>query len=179
MTSNEQNNDNNWNWGDLVEVAGGVSTVVKLLSLLKNARGGVQLPTPFEGPAVGIPMRSAVASAEEVTPMASQAFYGLNDVAPLASQAFQGLTETLPIIAPEIAEVAGAGLSLGPIGLGLGLAGLAGSGLYYLGKQLLDKNPNDRVAQSIVKHEEAKHRRAKHLSVHMFADDNFSQAGIV
>ena len=36
MTSNEQNNDNNWNWGDLIEGAGGVSSVVKLLSLLKN-----------------------------------------------------------------------------------------------------------------------------------------------
>ena len=164
-TKDENNNDGNWNWKDLIEGAGGVSTVVKLLSLLKNARGGVQLPTAFEGPAVGMPIRSAVASAEEVVPM--------------APQAFQGLTEAVPIIAPEVAEVAGAGLGLGPIGLGAGLAGLAGSGLYYLSKQLLDKNPSDRVAQSVVKQEIQKHHRAKRLAVHMFDNDNWSQAGIV
>ena len=105
MTSNEQNNDNNWNWTDLIESAGGVSSVVKLLSLLKGSGGvGLQIPAPFESPAVGIPMRSAVASAEEVVPTAMQAFQGLNEVVPLASQAFNGLTEALPIIMPEIAN---------------------------------------------------------------------------
>ena len=166
MTTNETDNNDNWNWKDLIESAGGVSSVVELLSLLKNVGGGgLQLPEPYVGSAVGMPMRSAVTSAEEVVPMASQAFYGL--------------TEALPITAPEVAEVAGIGASLGPIGLGVGLAGLAGSGLYYLGKQLLNKNPNDRVAQSIVKHEIQKHHRAKRLAVHMFDNDNWSQAGIV
>ena len=178
-TKDENNNDGNWNWKDLIEGAGGVSTVVKLLSLLKNARGGVQLPTAFEGPAVGMPIRSAVASAEEVVPTATQAFQGLNEVAPLASQAFQGLTEAIPAIAPEVAEVAGAGLGLGPLGLTAGLAGLAGSGLFYLSKQLLGKNPDDRVAQSIVKQEAAKHHRAKRLAVHVFDNDSWSQAGVV
>ena len=138
--------------------------------MLKNARGGVQLPTPFEGPAVGLPIRTAQA---------------VQEVLPTASQAFNGLVETLPEVAPEIgavlpevAEVAGAGLGLGPIGLTVGLTGLAGSGLYFLGKHLLEKNPNDRVAQSLVKHEIYKHHRAKRLSVHMF-DNNWSQAGIV
>ena len=176
MTTNEQNNDSNWNWKDLIESAGGVSSVVKLLSMLKNAGGsGLQIPEAYVGSAVGMPMRSAVASAEEVIPTAAQAFYGLNDVVPLASQAFHGLTETLPIIAPEVAEVA----SLGPIGLGLAGVGAAAGGLYYLGKKMLDHNNNDRVAKSIVQHEETKHRRAKHLSIHMFSDDNWAQAGRV
>ena len=178
MTTNETDNNDNGNWKDLTESAGGVSSVVKLLSLPKNAGGGVVLPEPYVGSAVGLPMRSAVASADEVVPMASQAFQGLNDVVPLASQAFNGLSEALPIIAPEVAEVAGLGASLGTLGLGLAGVGAAAGGLYYLGKRMLDHNNDDRVAKSIVQHEEAKHRRAKHLSVHMFADDNFSQAGI-
>ena len=176
MTSNEQNNDKNWNWKDLIEGAGGVSSVVKLLSMLKNVGGGVVLPEPYVGSAVGMPMRSAIASAEEVLPTAAQAFQGLTsaeEVVPLASQAFFGL-------APEILpEVAGAGLSLGPIGLGLAGVGAAAGGLYYLGKKMLDHNNNDRVAKSIVQHEETKHRRAKHLSIHMFSDDNWAQAGRV
>ena len=90
MTTNGQNNDSNWDWKDAFETAGGIGSVIKLLSLLKGSGGGVQLPTPFEGPAVGLPMRTAQA-VEEVLPTASQAFQGLasvEEVAPLASQAF-------------------------------------------------------------------------------------------
>ena len=73
MTTNETDNNDNWNWKDLIESAGGVSSVVKLLSMLKGSGGGVVLPEPYVGSAVGMPMRSAITPAEEVVPMASQA----------------------------------------------------------------------------------------------------------
>jgi len=157
VSEKNEKNDNSFGIKDGLEAVGGLASAGGILSAAKNAlfRPAYAPPTNFVGDAVGIPISQ-----------------GIGEVVPTAAQAFQGLA--LPeaaveaaAFAPEVAELAGASLipGLGP----LALAGAGATGLYFLGKKLLEHKPDDRVAQSIVNHEVAKKVRASNLTTQMFS----------
>ena len=144
---------------DYAEMASGLGTGYGVLKGLAGRPAPYVGPAPYSGPAVGMPVPNG--------PLASQALRTVTGAIPeVAPEAVAALPEAAEVIGMGLAgagEVAGA-TALGP----LALAGLAGGGLYYLGKKLLDHNPDDRVAQSIVSHEVVKHQRAKALVPQMF-----------
>lgn len=144
---------------DYAELTSGLAAMGGLAKNLVGRSATTARTVPFVGPAVGLPIQNG----------------------PIASQALRGVTGILPEVAPEAgailpeaAEVIGAGLigagevASASIALPLTALALGGTGLYYLGKKLFDKNPEDRVAKSIVNHEVQKNQRAKVLVNQMF-----------
>lgn len=162
MTEQQEKSDSTLK--DYAEMVSGLGTGYGVLKGLAGRPAPMPtVPAPYVGPAVGMPVPGG----------------------PVASQALRAVTGAIPEVMPEVgavlpeaAEVIGLGLAgagevagataLAPILGPLALAGVAGGGLYYLGKKLLERNPDDRVAKSIVNHEVVKHERAKVLANQMF-----------